>query len=133
MRFSNFSRPPCIFLIVPSREEPVQMFELNLRQFLPKTVSGCQGNCGKKITQNYGMLIKTYGTTRWTDKKTGKEMSKYGPMCIHFNETCLKRHIKKYYRPDEKFDYSIITLADETRNNLLDEEKYFLTGLGIRF
>ena len=80
MRVSNFSRPPCIFLIVPSREEPFQMFELNLKQFLPKTVPRCQGNCGKKITQNDGMLIKTYGTTRWTDKKAGKEMSKYGPM-----------------------------------------------------
>ena len=69
------------------------------------------------------MLIKTYGTTRWTDKSTGDEMSKYGPMYIHLNETCLKRHTKKYYRPDEKFDYSIITLAQETSNNLSDEEK----------
>ena len=133
MRFSNFSRPPCIFLLVPSREEPVQMFELNLRQFLPKTMSRYQGNCGKKITQNDGMLIKTSGTTRWTDKKTGKEMSKYGPMYTHFNETCLKGHTKKYYRPDEKFDHSIITLADETCNNLSHEEKYFLIGLCIKF
>ena len=125
MRFSNFSTPPCIFLLVPSREEPVQMFELNLRQFLPKTVSRCRGNCGKKITQNDGMLIKTCGTTRWANKKTGKEMSKYGPMSIHFNETCLKRHTKKYYRPDQKFDYSIIILAGEARNNLSDEEKDF--------
>ena len=87
----------------------------------------------EKIAQNDGMLIKTYGTTRWTDKKTGKEMSKYGPMYIHFNETCLKRHTKKYYSLEEKFDYSIITLADETRNNLSDEEKDFLTELGITF
>ena len=133
MRFSNFSRPPCIFLLVPSREEPVQMFELNLRQFLPKTVSRCQGNCGKKITQNDGMLIKTYGTTRWIDKKTENKMTKYGPMYIHFNETYLKRHTKKYYRPDEKLDYSIITLADELRNNLSDEQKDFLIGLSIKF
>ena len=88
-----------------------------------KTVPRCQGYCGKKITQIDGMLIKTYGTTRWTDKSTGDEMSKYGPMYIHLNETCLKRHTKKYYRPDEKFDYSIITLAQETSNNLSDEEK----------
>ena len=133
MQFSNFSRPPCTFLIFLSREEPVQMFKLNLRQFLPKIVSRCQGNCGIKITQNDGVLIKAYGTTKWMDKKLGKEMSKYGPMYIHFNETCLKRHTKKYYRPDEKFDYSIINLADEARNNLSDEEKYFLTGIGIKF
>ena len=109
------------------------MFELNLRQFLPKAVPRCQGNCEKKITQNDGMLIKTYGTTRWTDKKTGNEISKYGPMYIHFNKTYQKRHTKEYYRPDEKFDYSIITLAEETRNNLSDEQKYFLTRLGIKF
>ena len=133
MWVSKFSRPPCIFLIIPSREEPVQMFELNLRQFLRKTVSRCQGKCGARITQNNGMFIKTYRTTRRTDKKVVKEMSKHGPMYIHFNETCLKRHTKKYYEPDERFNCSIITLADETHINLLDEEKDFLTGLGVRF
>ena len=51
----------------------------------------CQGNCGKKIDQKDTMLIKSYGTSRWTDKKTGKEMSKHGPMYIHFNEHCLKK------------------------------------------
>ena len=91
-------------------------------------------NYRKKLrTKSISMLIKTYGTTRWTDKKTRKEMSTYGPMYIHFNKTCLKRHTKKYYRPDKKFDYSIITLTDKTRNNLSDEEKEFLTGLGITF
>ena len=55
-------------------------------------------------------------------------MSKYGPMYINFNETCLKIHTKKYYRPNERFDYSIITLADKTRNYLSDEENHFLTG-----
>ena len=87
----------------------------------------------RKRCQNDGMFIKTYGTTRWTDKKTGKEMGKHGPMYIHFNETCLKRHTKKYYGPDERFDYSIITLADQTRNNLSDEEKDFLTAFGVKF
>ena len=48
----------------------------------------------EKITQNDGMLIKNYGTTRWTDKKTGKEMSRYRPTYTHFNETCLKLLIK---------------------------------------
>ena len=65
-----------VYLNVPSKEGPVQMFELNLRQVLPKTVSRCQGNCRKKITENDGMFIKSYRTTRWTDKKTGKETSK---------------------------------------------------------
>ena len=98
------------------------MFELHLRQSLPKTVSRCQGKCGKKITQDDGMLIKTYGNTRWTDKKMGKEMSKHGPMY----ETSLKRQTKKYYGPDKRFVYSIITIAEKTRNNLSDGENYFL-------
>ena len=80
------------------------MFELNLRQFLPKTVSRCQGNCEKKITQNDGTLSKTYGTTRCIDKKTGKEMNKHELMYIHFKGTYLKRHTKKYYGLDERFD-----------------------------
>lgn len=61
------------------------MFESNLRQLLPKDVSRCQGNCGENITQNDRMLIKTYGNTKWTDKKTVNEMSKHGPMYMHFN------------------------------------------------
>ena len=67
-------------------------------------MSRCQGKFGKKITQNDGMLINTYGTTRWTDKKAGKEMSKHGPMYIHFNETLSKRYTKRFYGPDERFD-----------------------------
>ena len=55
-------------------------------------MSRCQVKCGKKITQNDGMLIKTYGTKIWTDKKTGKRMSKHGPTY----KTCLKIHNKKY-------------------------------------
>ena len=39
-----------------------------------------QGNWGKKIDQKDTMLMKSYGTMRWTDKKIGKEMSKHGPM-----------------------------------------------------
>ena len=97
-------------------------------------MSRCQGNCGKNVTQNDGMIIKTYGTTRWTDKNTGKEISKYGPKYIYFKKICLKRHTKKYYVPDIGFHYFNITLADETRNNLSDEEKdFFLTRLAVKF
>ena len=106
--FLTFPGLPIYFLLLHLERNLFKCFELNLRLFLPKTVPRCQGNCGKKITQNDGMLIKAYGTTRWAGKKTGKETSKYGPVHIHFNKTCLRRHTKKYYRPDERFDYSII-------------------------
>lgn len=73
MQISNISRPRCIFRIISSTEEPVQVFELNLWQILAKNESRCQGNSGEKITQNDGILIKTCETTRWAVKKTGKK------------------------------------------------------------
>ena len=41
-------RPPCIVLIVSSEEKPVQMFELNLRQFLPKPCQDVKDTVGKR-------------------------------------------------------------------------------------
>lgn len=80
------------------------------------------------------MLIKSYGTTRWTDKKSGKEMTKYGPMYIHFSEKCMKRFDDgKLYGPDESFDYSSITLTKETVTQLNEEEAVFLKNLGVNF
>ena len=99
-----------------------------------KNITRCQGNCGKKIDQKDIMLIKSYGTTRCTDKKTGKEMSKHGPMYIHFNKHCLKKFDnKKFYAPDESFDYSVITMSQETLIKLNEEERSFLRKLGLKF
>ena len=80
------------------------------------------------------MLLKSYGTPIWTDKKTGRKMSKHGPMYIHFNEHCLKIfHNKQFFAPDESFDYSVITLSQETLPNLNEEERTFLRRLGLKF
>ena len=80
------------------------------------------------------MLIKSYGTTRWTHKKTGKKMNKHGSIYIHFNEHCLKKFDnKKFYAPDESFDYSVITLSQKTLTKLNEEEGSFLTKLGLKF
>ena len=107
------------------------VYELHLREFLSKSVTRCQGSCGKKIDQKDTMLIKSYGTMRWTDKKTGKKMSKHGPMYIHFNEHCLRKFDnKKFYAPDESFDYSVITLCQETLTVLNKEERSLLRKRG---
>ena len=37
-----------------------------------------------------GMLVKSYGTSMWPDRKTGQEKCKFGPMYIHFNSQCLE-------------------------------------------
>ena len=79
------------------------------------------------------MLLKSYGTTIWTNK-TGREMSKHGPIYIHFNGHCLKIfHNKKFFAPDESFDYSVITLSQETLSNLNKEERTSLRRLGLKF
>ena len=101
---------------------------------MSKSITRCQGNCGKKIDQKDTMKIKSYRTTRWTDKKTGKEMSKHASMYIHFNEHCLKKFDnKKFYAPDQSFDYSVITLSQETLTKLEEEERSFLRKLGLEF
>ena len=71
------------------------------------------------------MLIKNYGTTRWTDKKTGKEMSRYRTKYTHFNETCLKLFIKlktstlKYYNIGQTKDPIAPLLHWRTKNVII--------------
>ena len=40
---------------------------------------------------------------------------------------------KKFYAPDESFDYSVITLCQETLTVLNEEERSFLRKLGLKF
>ena len=55
-------------------------------------------------------------------------------MYIHFNEHYLKKFDnKKFYAPDESFDYSVITLSQETLTKLNEEERSFLRKLGLKF
>ena len=76
----------------------------------------------------------SYGTTRWTDKKTGKQMSKNGPMYIHFSEHCLRKFDnKKFYAQNESFAYSVITPNQITFNKLNGEERNLLRKLGLKF
>ena len=94
-----------LYLFAYFRTEQPSVYEFHLRQFLSKSIARCQASCGKKIDQKDTMQIKSYGTTRWTDRKTGKEMGKHGPMYIHFNKHFLKNFdYKKFYAPDESFE-----------------------------
>lgn len=44
--------------------------------------------------------------------------SKYGPIYIHFNRTCLKKcDTKISYAQDEDFDYTQISANNEAVNN----------------
>ena len=77
-------------------KKPEQEYSLHLRKSPSKLISKCQGRCGKNITPNDILIVKTSGKTSWTDKKTGQQREKFGPMYLHFPENCLKN-----------FDYTI--------------------------
>ena len=40
---------------------------------------------------------------------------------------------KKFYAPDESFDYLVITPSQETLTKLNEEERSFLRKLGLKF
>ena len=37
------------------------------------------------------MIIRSIRETYWTDKTTGNEMSRAGPMYVHFNQNSLEQ------------------------------------------
>ena len=63
--------------IVFYRENPPKVFCLHLRRLLPKSISRCQGKCGQKIDEAEWLLVKSFGTSSWTDAKTGAGKSRY--------------------------------------------------------
>ena len=89
--------------------------------------------CGKMIKpEDDGLLVWTYGKISWTDKSTGAERSKFGPMYIHFNQKCLENS-ENFYGPSKRFDYSRITIDDKTKEKLNKSEVALLKNLGIKF
>ena len=91
------------------RENPLKESELHLRNKLSKKISKCQGKCGNPISDKDFMNIRTYGLSSYTDKESGKNKCKYGPLYIHFQGECLKAFdSEKFYLPNERFDYSSI-------------------------
>ena len=63
------------------------------------------------------MLIKSFGTTTWTDAKTGCEKSKFGPQYIHFVDDC--------------FNHGHITVDSVTLTFLNEDKKKLLQDLGV--
>ena len=110
------------------RKDPPQIFEVHFRKNLPRVIEKCRGGRRVKIKPNDpGMLIRTYGTTRWTNKTTGEEDSKHGPMYIHFQEECLRRYDNTtHYGVNNSFDYSKLTLDKKVHSELNEDEKTFL-------
>ena len=79
----------CTISFRDTRATAEKEFELHHHTNLPKSVSKCQGNCGRPIKVEEVMVVRSYGRITWTDKSTGKEKAKFGPMYIHFHEHCV--------------------------------------------
>ena len=77
------------------REREGKVYELHVRSKLPKSVSKCQGKCGRPIKDGDIMVIRSYGKVSWTDKATGKEKQRF--LYLHFKEDCLKNYGDNYY------------------------------------
>ena len=116
------------------REKQVKQFEIHFRNSLPRSIKRCQGMCGRMIKpEDDGLLVRTYGRTTWTDKSTGAERSKFGPMYVHFNQKCLENSDSEtFYGPSKSFDYSKITIDDKTKEKLNKSETALLKDLGIK-
>ena len=81
------SKQPCsqnIIRFADPRKKAQNVFELYLRKSVSRSVRKCQGRCRKRITaEDPPMIIRSIGKSWWTDKKTGKEMSRVGSiLCI---------------------------------------------------
>ena len=114
------------------RQQKKKEFELHFRSNLPKSIARCQGKCGKPINKDEILVVRSYGTAYWTDKKTGKERQKYGPMYIHFADQCLKNFDdEEYYTSGEGFKYQKVTADKATKESMRDADKEFLIRLGV--
>ena len=117
------------------RKSTPEVFELHFRKNIPRQITKCQGMCGKKITpDDNGLLVRTYGTTTWTERGNGREMSKYGPMYIHFSCSCLKAFdSKNYYGVNDTFDYQRTIVEKNVQVELRNGEREMLLKLGVKF
>ena len=80
------------------------------------------------------MIIRLIGGNRWTGKTTGKEMSRFGPMYVHFNQNCLEQFsTENCYGSVKRFDFSCITINEDNYKELNEKERKDLRDLGIIF
>ena len=78
------------------------------------------------------MVVRSYGRVTWTDKSTGKEKAKFGPMFIHFHEICLKNFSDTFDASGQSLDFSKIKIDPKTKEKLTEADKTLLSSLGIK-
>ena len=79
------------------------------------------------------MIIWTYGSSSYTDKESGKNKCKYGPLYIHFKGKYLEAFSSgKFYLLNENFDQSSIVVDKNTLDCLKPSEKNLLSQMGVK-
>ena len=94
-------------------------------------ISKCQGRCGKNITPNDILIVRTSGKTSSTDKKTDQQRGKFGPMHLHFQENCLKNFGEKDHTTGKSFVFEKIEIDEGAKRKLTEEDLEFLKSLRI--
>ena len=78
------------------------------------------------------MVVRSYGRITWTDKSTGKEKAKFGPMYIHFHENYLKNFSETFCVPNQSFNFLKIKIDPKTHEKLTEVDNSLLPLVGIK-
>ena len=106
-------------------------FELHLWKDVPRLVLRYQGNCGRRITEDCFLVVKSFATSRWTDK-SGNERSNLDQST--FEKNCLQNFDSENHDGSSQvFQYSYITVDQKCKGQLSEAKNRFLIGLGLYF
>ena len=106
-------------------------FELYLWKDVPRLVQRYQGNCGRRITEDCFLAVKSFGTSRWTDKSE-HEWSNLDRST--FEKNCLQNFDSENHDGSSQvFEYSYITVYQKCKGQLSEAKNRFLIGLGLYF
>ena len=110
--------------------------ELHLRRFCDKRIVACRGECGRNITANTVMLVKSFGDVSFYDRQTGKHTIKKGNHYIHFEEECLKNYdsvqTNHFYDVDEDFQDGKLHLNQKSKEQMSQTDLEYLSNIGVR-
>ena len=98
-------------------------FELHLWKDVPRLVQRYQGNCGRRITEDCFLVMKSFGTSRWTDK-SGNERSNLDQST--FEKNCLQNFDSENHDGSSQvFEYSYITVDQKCKGQLSEAKNRF--------
>ena len=133
LRHSSVHKTVSVVLI---REKKLKKFLSHIcEKTSPDLIRKFQWRCGKRITaEDPPIIIRSTGESWWTDKTTGKEISRVGPMYVHFNQNCLEQfETEKFYYAAKRFDLSRMIINEDNYKELHEKERKELRDLGITF